>query len=344
MTMSQQIPQHIRAEIVGRLGRITLIRPEALNALTRTMIRDIHAQLLEWAENPSISAIVLRGEGRAFCAGGDIKAVWEAVGRDEHPGGFFWDEYLLDHYIHHYPKPVVSLMDGFVMGGGAGISILGSHRVATEATRFAMPETAIGFYPDAGGTYFLSRLAPDIARYLGVTGARIDGADCLHCGLATHFVPAAKLDELEAAMAHGPDLETALSEFSAHPGESGLDRDRGAIRRVFGREELAGILAALDAEQSPWGEQARSLVAGAAPSSMALTLLQLRQGAGKTLAETLIVEYRLSLRQTRSNDFHEGVRARLVDRSRPPSWSDLASEAALLALFAPLDEAELPLS
>ena len=342
--MSEQPPHHVRAERLGRLGRIILNRPEALNALTRTMIRQMHAQLLAWAEDPSVSAIVVEGEGRAFCAGGDIKAVWETVGRDEHPGGFFWDEYLLDHYVHHYPKPIVSLMDGFVMGGVAGISILGSHRVATEATRFAMPETAIGFYPDAGGTYFLGRLDPVVARYLGVTGARIDGADCLHCGLATHYVPAARLPDLVAAMAAEPDLETVLAQFSSHPGASALDRDGEAVRRVFVHDDLPSILSALKAETSAWGDQTRTLIAGAAPSSMALTLLQLREGGGKTLADTLVVEYRLSLRRTRSRDFHEGVRSRLVDRSQPPAWSELASDAELTALFAPLDEAELPLS
>jgi len=334
---------HIRAETVGRLGRITLTRPSALNALTRTMIRQMHAQLDQWAEDPGISAIVLQGEGRAFCAGGDIKAVWEAVGRDEHPGGFFWDEYLLDHAVHHFPKPVVSLMDGFVMGGGAGISILGSHRVATENTRFAMPETAIGFYPDAGGTFFLGRLEPAVARYLGLTGARIDGADCLHCGLATHYVAAEKLDELQAAMAEGTDLEQALTRFASHPGDSGLSRDAQNIARIFGRDDLESILEGVALDQGDFGSRCRDLLAQDSPSSMLLTLLQLEWGAGRSLAESLRMEYRLSLRRTRSNDFKEGVRARLVDRSRPPAWSPLASRDELMALFAPLDEAELPL-
>ena len=342
--MSQTNEAPIRAERLGRLGKITLTRPQALNALTRSMIREIHTVLRLWAEDSSISAVLLRGEGRAFCAGGDIKAVWEAVGRDEHPGGFFWDEYLLDHAIHHFPKPVVSFMDGFVMGGGAGISILGSHRIATEATRFAMPETAIGFYPDAGGTFFLSRLDPVIARYLGVTGVRIDGADCLQCGLATQFVASAKLEELEQDMAEGSDLEQALAKHSSHPGEAPLDRDAKTIARVFGYDDLPTLLEALGLEDNDWGSRTRELAAGASPSSMALTLAQLKWGAGKSLAECLVMEYRLSLRRTRSNDFQEGVRARLVDRSKPPAWSDLAEEAELATLFVPLDEPELPLS
>ncbi|OIQ93120.1 putative enoyl-CoA hydratase echA8 [mine drainage metagenome] len=341
--------RHIQAEIIGRLGRITLTRPAALNALTRAMIVEIHAQLRAWQTCPEVEAVLLRGEGRAFCAGGDIKAVWEAVGRGAPYSGFFWDEYLLDHAIHVYPKPVISLLDGFVMGGGAGISMLGSHRVATERTAFAMPETAIGFYPDAGGTFFLSRLPLPLARYLGMTGARIDGADCAWCGLATHYIPSARLAQVEAELAAegAGALEVLLSRHRAPPPESALSGQAAAIDRSFGVADLPGILANLAAETGDWAETTRAHVATLSPTCMALTLRQLETGRGLSLAQALVREYRMSLRMALGNDFREGVRAKLVERGYVPRWrqatADAVAPAALDALFAPLDQAELPL-
>ncbi len=341
--------RHIQAEIIGRLGRITLTRPAALNALTRAMIVEIHAQLRAWQTAPDVEAVLLRGEGRAFCAGGDIKAVWEAVGRNAPYSDFFWDEYLLDHAIHVYPKPVISFLDGFVMGGGAGISMLGSHRVATGRTAFAMPETAIGFYPDAGGTFFLSLLPLPLARYLGMTGARIDGADCAWCGLATHYIPSERLDAVEADLAANGagGVEAALAKHQAPPPSSALERQAAAIDRSFGTAHLPEILGNLAAESGDWAEATRAHVATLSPYCMALTLRQLETGRALSLAQALVREYRMSLRMALGNDFREGVRAKLVERGYVPRWrSATAAEldpAALDALFAPLEEAELPL-
>jgi len=335
----------IKAEKIGVVGRITLTRPEALNAINREMIAAIHGQLDQWRDDPAVKVVVFTGEGRAFCAGGDIKAVWEKAVAAEHTGAFFWEEYRMDYAIHHYPKPVLSLMNGFVMGGGAGISILGKYRVACETTRFAMPETAIGFYPDAGGTFFLSRLEPSLARYLGLTGARIDGADCLYAGLATHFVAQEKFPALIEDLAKTGDVEAVLAAYGQAAPDSALASHRGELDRLFGTDNLAEILTLAQASDSDWGRGVAQGLASVSPSSMALTLLQLRWGKGKSLADCLTMEYRLSIGRTRQNDFKEGVKAKLVEKGATPHWrpETLADVnwPELEALFAPLSEAEL---
>ncbi|MBX9635737.1 MAG: enoyl-CoA hydratase/isomerase family protein, partial [Magnetospirillum sp.] len=232
----------------GRLGVVRLNRPHALNALAPSQFLTIHRQLAAWAADDQIGAVLLEGAGdRAFCAGGDIRAVWDARGRgdDALNRQLFRDEYCLDRFIHHYPKPIVSLLDGIVMGGGAGISINGGFRVATERSIFAMPETAIGFFPDVGASYFLSRCPGAIGLYLGLTGARLRAADMIWTGLATHFVPADCLDTLKQALILAADaarpwdaIAATLAEAHGEPGYASLSSLVDAINRCFSHDDV----------------------------------------------------------------------------------------------------------
>lgn len=340
------ISPHLQVRRQGRLGHILLDRPAALNALDHGMILGIRAALEGWLGDDEVAAVVMTGNGRAFAAGGDIKVIAEALNAEDWPfiRDVYADEYRLDHFIHHYPKPVISFLDGIVMGGGAGISILGSHRIATEHTRFAMPEVTIGSHPDAGGSWFLSRLPDFAGRYLGLTGTIIGAADCLDLGLATDFLPSGRLAELLALLAAEPDrIDALLRRFAADPGPPSLDR--GALRRLFGGDSLAAVMQALAGERGDWAERTRQAMAAAAPTSLVATFSQLRRGAGLDLAQALVYEYRLSLRMMAAHDFREGVRALLLDRDRKPRWrpSSLAEVdgEAVAALARPLADGDL---
>ena len=335
---------HVRR--LGRLGHITLDRPSALNSLDHGMILGIRAALDAWLTDADVDAVLLRGTGRAFAGGGDIKVIAEALAAEDWPfiRAVYADEYRLDSVIHHYPKPVISFLDGIVMGGGAGISILGSHRVATERTRFAMPEVTIGSHPDAGGSWFLPRLPDFTGRYLGLTGTSIGAADCLDIGLATHFVPSEQLAALEADLAQDPSAVDDL--LTRHGGAAGTPTlPRHAIRRLFGGDSLRAVLDALAAEGGPWAQTTRDALAAAAPTSLTATFRQLQRGAGLDLETALTYEYRLSIRMMAADDFREGVRALLLDRDRKPRWrpGSLAEVdgGAVEALFLPLDGGDL---
>ncbi|HIJ63997.1 MAG TPA: enoyl-CoA hydratase/isomerase family protein [Rhodospirillaceae bacterium] len=340
------ISPHLRVRRLGRLGHITLDRPAALNALDHGMIRGIRAALEQWRTDTDVVAVVMAGTGRAFAAGGDIKVIAEALAAGDWPfiRAVYADEYRLDSAIHHYPKPVISFLDGIVMGGGAGISILGSHRVATGRTLFAMPEVTIGSHPDAGGSWFLPRLPDFVGRYLGLTGTTIGAADCLDAGLATHFVPAERLPALLADLARDPaSLEELLARYGGPAGAPKLERQ--TIRRVFGGASLQAVLDALADEVGPWAEATRQALAAAAPTSLVATFQQLQRGAGLDLELALTYEYRLSLRMMAADDFREGVRALLIDRDRAPRWrpATLAEveTSAVDALSLPLGREEL---
>jgi enoyl-CoA hydratase len=344
---------HIRLDRIGRLGKITLDRPKALNALNWEMITAIQVALDAWAKDDGVDVVILCGEGRAFCAGGDVKAVYQAVQERDRAAvaAFYGDEYRLDCCIHRYSKPIVSLIGGIVMGGGSGISILGSHRVASETTRYAMPETAIGFFPDAGGTWVLPRLPGATGRYLGLTGAQVTAADCLYLGLATHYIPSARLAEVETALAGGCRPEQAaamvdclLCSYDEVPGPSPIAARRQDIDRLFGRATLRDILDGLAAEPGAWAEAQRQALAAASPSSLKLTFRQLQVGASLDLERAFEVEFRLSMRVAFGHDFQEGVRAQLVDRDHAPQWApsniDAVEDAAIDALFRPLDDGQ----
>ncbi|NJP43775.1 enoyl-CoA hydratase/isomerase family protein [Actinacidiphila epipremni] len=331
---AQQAP--VRARIhPGGTGVIELTRPAALNALDLAMVRLMTDALTRWRDDPAVrSVLVVSASPRAFCAGGDIVAVRAAgtAGDDAAVRTYFTAEYGLDALIARYPKPYTALIDGFAMGGGLGISVHGSARVVTERAVLAMPETAIGFFPDIGASHFLPRLPGGYGWYLGLTGARTAGADAVACGLATHHLPSADLPALRDALtAQGGEPDAVLRRFArpvparpAHaaavercftPGEPGAGAD--PVR------DVAAVRARLAAESGEprWAEETLALLDAASPASLVATAALLRAGADAALEECLARELELACRTARTADFHEGVRAALVDKDRRPVWS-----------------------
>lgn len=305
----------------GRMGRITLNRPKALNALDLPMIRAITQALQAWRDDPHIHAVVIEGTGeRAFCAGGDIRALrqHQLDGNRAPVDAFFTEEYALNKMIAAYPKPYIALIDGICMGGGIGVSIYGDYRVASEHAMFAMPETAIGFFPDIGATFFLPRLPGQLGTYLGLTGARIHGADAVHAGFATQFTPRAELPQLATALAH--DGIAALARHAAPLPNFTLHAQRAAIDTIFAADSVPEILHRLEADNSDWARKTIEALRGASPSALAWTLRILRDGAHRTLEQCLNSEFALTRTTMAHNDFIEGVRAMVVDKDRTPRW------------------------
>ena len=322
----------------GRIGHVTLNRPQALNALDPAMIETLDATLDAWRADPEVHAVVIEGAGRrAFCAGGDVRALRDAALRGDHGAveRFFVAEYALDLAVATFPKPYVALVDGICMGGGIGISVHGTYRAASEAATFAMPETAIGLFPDIGASYILPRLRGAIGMWMGLTGARLGGADAVWAGLATHFVPRARMAALANELAeHGVG---ALA-LAAESPRASLPGRIEVIDRCFGAPSVAEILRRLEAEDSDWSREQLAALRRLAPTSTLWTFELLRRGAQRTLPECLDAELALMLRATRCPDFQEGVRAMVVDKDRAPRWSpariedvDPAGVAALLA-------------
>jgi len=334
----------------GGLATVTLNRPQALNAFTLDMYRRFHPILRAWAGDPAVHAVLIRGAGeRAFCAGGDVRAIYESgrglsADRDL-TSVFFREEYRLIRRIHRLVTPYVAIIDGITMGGGAGVSVNGAYRVATERTMLAMPETGIGLFPDVGATRFLNLAPGQIGRYLGLTGARLGPADALYCGFATHFVPRERLPELVAALSDGGDVEAILARLAADPGPSPLRELRPAVDRNFAADTVEAILDALAGEGSEWAQNTRAGLVAKSPTSLKITLRQLVAGNGFDLDEALRLEYRLTQHVMTAHDFYEGVRAVLVDKDQQPQWQPATlaevADTAVEAYFAPLGEREL---
>jgi enoyl-CoA hydratase len=303
------------------LGLITLNRPQALNALTLEMVRLMDARLKLWAEDDAVRAVVIMGAGdKAFCAGGDVKAV--ALGDDALKTAFFREEYILNHRIHAFPKPYIALVSGIVMGGGKGVSAHGSHRVVSETTVFAMPETNIGFFPDVGGGYFLPRCPGETGTYLALTSRRIGAADCLYIGFGTHFVPAKDFPALIEALKRENSVDDALKNFAAPaPGISELAPLREKIDRCFGHDRVEDIVAALEEDNSGWARETLAAMLSMSPTSLKVALRQIRLGAKMDFADVMTMEYRLSQRLCRMHDSYEGIRAALIDKDRKPRWN-----------------------
>jgi len=336
----------------GGIGRILLNRPKALNALTHDMCVAMHATMRAWAEDPVVLALLIEGAGdRAFCAGGDIRQLYdEGRAGGAYPKRFYADEYRLNAAVHHFPKPYVAIIDGIVMGGGVGVSINGSHRVATEATTFAMPETGIGLFPDVGGSYFLARCPGAIGAFLGLTGTRLKAADALYAGLADNFVPQAKLADLAETLAamtdgDGGHADRVIADFAEDAGSPSLASHRDAIDRCFAGDTVEEVCAALTAEDTDWAAKQLATIAAKSPTSLKVALKQIRNGRERSFKACMAMEWRIVNRVIAGHDFYEGTRAVIIDKDQSPAWlpASLAgvSDADVDAYFAPLDDGDL---
>jgi enoyl-CoA hydratase len=335
----------------GRLGLMTLDRPQALNALTLAMVREMRSALERFASDNEIASIAIRGAGgRAFCAGGDIQTIYEQeqAGRPEDSLVFWAEEYDLNRRIKRYPKPYLALIDGIVMGGGVGVSIHGSHRVAGDGYRFAMPEAGIGFFPDVGATYALPRLPWNSGFWLGLTGAPIGRGTACGLGLATHSVASSRFEALIEALAAGEAPSSVLAREAVPPGEGPELAEAGLIARCFAGETVEAIFAALDengSKGSAFAAHAAAALRQKSPTSLKVTLAALRRGRGLEFEEAMRLEYRICSRIIKGHDLYEGIRAQIIDKDRNPRWSpaspDLVSTEAVEAHFAPLAEGEL---
>ena len=328
----------------GIAGFLSLNRPKAIHALTHPMCTAMIAALQVWRDDAAVDAIILEHcEGRGFCSGGDINLLRQSALTDEGAAGraFFFDEYRLNHLLFTYDKPVVAFMDGITMGGGVGISQPAKYRVATENTRFAMPETGIGLFPDVGGGWYLSRLDGRLGQFLALTGARLDGAECLWAGLATHYLPASAIPEAKQRIAAGEDIDGVLTALSVEPPEPKIAAHAAAIRKHFASDTLEDILASLEADASDWAAKELATLRAKSPQACKVSLRQLATSAHLSdFADNMAMEYRVGARVLIRPDFAEGVRAVIVDKDHAPKWSPPTPEGVtddeLDAIFAPL--------
>ena len=337
---------HLKSEKHGSLGLLTLDRPQALNALTHGMIKALTAQLQTWAADDAIKTVAIRGAGtRAFCAGGDIRAVQQAVLADDAPAGaaLLRDEYKMNALIGRYTKPYIALIHGICMGGGAGVSVHGKYRLADDTLAFAMPETGIGFIPDVGSSYFLSRCPDQLGLYLGLTGLSIGLDDALDAGLVTHAVHSRDFDAVIESLAQGEDAKKAVACVSRKSVPGRLREHRRRIATIFSATSVEAILERLDRDGGEFARQSAQIIRTRSPTSLKLVFRQIRDGARMDLRQCLAMEFRLALRLLETHDFREGVRAALVDKDRSPKWrpSALAGVGDVEPFFASLGDKEL---
>lgn len=313
----------------GNLGCILLNRPAALNALTEMMIQKMSIQLHDWALAENIKAVIIRGAGdRAFCAGGDIRKIYDA-GKTNDPNiaHFFYNEYCLNYEIKQFPKPYIAFLDGITMGGGVGISVHGSHRVATERFLFAMPETGIGFFPDVGGSYFLPRCTDHTGIYCGLTGARLKAADAIHIGIVDHYINSAKIEEIISALAttsFGNNAKQAvtdiLNNFNESISPAPILENSRYIDKCFNGSTVEEILVKLEEQQSAWCNDVIQTLLTKSPTSLKVTLEQLHRGKHHDFAACMQMEFNLVQHFLTGHDFYEGVRAVIVDKDQKPQW------------------------
>jgi enoyl-CoA hydratase len=347
LSMTETQPEVLLARH-GSAGVITLNRPKALNALTHGMVREIYPQMLAWRDDPDVSRIIIMGAGdKAFCAGGDIRALYDLgkAGRQAEARPFWREEYTLNHLLKTFPKPIVALLNGIVMGGGVGLSFHGSHRVASEKLMFAMPEVGIGFFPDVGASWFLPRLPGSFGRYLALTGARIRQGDALALGLATHGVESGRMEALFAALKEDRDVDAVLADFSIAAPPAPLLEHAYIIGEVFSEDHLEGMIAKLSQLAiggSVFASETLETLEAKSPTSMAITLEQMKRGVGMAFAEAMQMEYRIVCRIAEGYDFYEGVRAVIIDKDQAPRWNPARIEHVMtrdvLAHFAPLPD------
>jgi enoyl-CoA hydratase len=329
----------------GAVGLLSLNRPQALHALTLEMCHAMSAALSRWAADDAIEAVIIdHAEGRGFCAGGDIAFLRQSALNDGGVSGrrFFHDEYRLNHQLFTYPKPVAAFMDGITMGGGVGIALPAKYRVATGNTRLAMPETGIGLFPDVGGGWYLSRLSGRLGQFLALTGARLDGAECLWAGLATHFLASEKLAEAKARIIEHPArIAGILSEIAEKPPEAKIESNAERIAKHFASDRYEDILASLESEDSEWAAKELATLRTKSPQTCKVALRELAQSLTlRDFAHEMRMEYRIASRVLTRPDFAEGVRAVIVDKTGDPAWDPATPEQVtddlLDAIFAPL--------
>ncbi|HEX8400172.1 MAG TPA: enoyl-CoA hydratase/isomerase family protein [Allosphingosinicella sp.] len=338
----------VLTRIDGRAGRIRLNRPQALHALNQDMCRAMTDALVAWRTDPEVGAILIdHAKGRGFCAGGDIRMLAQSGAVDgAEARAFFKVEYRLNHLLFTCVKPTIAFMDGITMGGGVGISQPCRYRVATENTRFAMPETAIGLFPDVGGGWYLSRLPGRTGQFLALTGARLDGAECLHLGLATHYLPSAVLDEVKSRIAGQPEAaEAILDEAGVAPPLARIAANRERIDKTFASNHFEEIVAALEADDSDWARAELETLRIKSPQACKVSLRLLSDGAGMhDFADEMRQEYAVAAHVVQRHDFVEGVRAVLIDKDASPRWQPSTPEQVtdhmIDTIFAPMPDGE----
>jgi enoyl-CoA hydratase len=339
----------------GAAGLVTLNRVQALNAVSHEMVRVLAAQLAEWEDDPAVTRVVVTARGgRAFSAGGDLRGLYDLgrAGRPDEALAFFRDEYRLDARIKHYRKPYVALIDGIVMGGGAGISVNGSHRVAGDNFAFAMPEVGIGFFPDVGATWFLTRMPGELGTYCALTGERLGAADAVLAGIVTHRVATSRLGDLAQALCSNVPVDAVLSAFAEPAASPPLASRRPAIDRWFAADRVEDILAALDHAgrgsdgEAEFARHCAATLRRKSPLSLKIALRQIRLGKACDFDQCMRLEFRIVSRILRGHDFYEGIRAVIVDKDQAPRWQPATLEAIddreVERYFAPIEH-ELPL-
>ncbi len=338
----------VLVSVQNGVGRLTLNRPRALNALNRGMCEIMTEALLAWRDDNQVRSILIDHAGeRGFCAGGDIRMIAESGAGDAvEAKAFFLVEYRLNDLMVRYPKPIVAVMDGIVMGGGVGISDPAPFRIVTERTLYAMPETGIGLFPDVGGGWFLPRMPGETGIWLALTGARIKAADCLPLEVGTHFIPVDQIEAFKLALIEGGGHPAeVVSRFAGDPGPAPLAPQRDTMDRCFALDTVEAIFSALEAEGAEWADQQLGMLKTKSPQSLKVSLRQMRAGAKMaTFGEVMAMEYALGGRVVQTHDFQEGVRSVIVDKDNAPHWKPetLAgvTDAMLDAFFAPLPAAE----
>ena len=334
----------ILSRIDNGIGFVTLNRPKAINSLNQGMVDGLTAVLTAWEQDAAVDAVVLCGAGeRGLCAGGDVVAIYHSARGDRVEARRFWhDEYLLNGQIGSFPKRYVALMDGIVMGGGVGVGAHANTRVVTDTSKVAMPEVGIGFIPDVGGAYLLSRAPGLLGLHTGLTGAPFSGADAIALGFADHFVPHDKLDTFTKAIA-ADGVERAIAAHAVEPPPSSLPVQRDWIDECYAGDTVIDIVAALRGHDAGAANDAANLIATRSPIALSVTLEAVRRAAKlDTLEDVLAQDYRVSSASLRSHDLVEGIRAQLVDKDRNPKWSPASlaqvTTADVDAYFAPVDD------
>jgi len=322
----------IRIRKIGRIGQITLQRPEALNAVSHEMVLAIEAALDGWREDERVACVLIDAEGhKAFSAGGDLQFMYETAAKgDFEPGRTFWrDEYRLNAKIANYPKPYIALCQGFTMGGGVGVSLHGSHRVVSESSKIAMPECAVGLIPDVGGSLLLARAPGRLGEYLGITGYRMNASDAIFAGFADYFIPEADWPGLTETLIETGDW-SAVTALARDPEDGPLMALRQQVDAHFGGATLTGIVGSLPADD--WGSATAKTIRSASPLSAACTIELVRRArASGDIRVALQQEYRFTSRSASQGDFVEGIRAAIIDKDRNPQWRHKDIEAVTAA-------------